>query len=186
MTASHCTQSAVGFGVVHAYALNGGTDTAELTDSAGDDRLVATDQFMKLFGDGFFVRAKLFEQVHGYARNGGNDSALLYGTAEAETYRATDQWGKLIGSDYLWRAKFFDSVKVVGKGGYDRAYLYDSPGNDFLDATPKTATLTTPTSLNTVQDFDWVRASSENGGTDIDRTEAVDFALEAVGNWIRD
>ena len=186
MTTTDYTQSAVDFEVVHAYARNGGTDVAELTDSAGDDQLVATDEYMKLFGDGFFVRAKFFDAAHGYAREGGNDSARLYGSSGDDRFTATNEWGRLVTANTVNRAKFFDNVTAYGSDGTDRAYLYDSPGDDFLDATSTTATLTSPTSRNVVQDFSGVRATSENGGTDYDRTEAVDFALEAIGNWIRE
>ena len=186
MTTDACTQSAEGFDVVHAYALSGGMDVAELTDSSDDDTVVATDQYMKIFGDGFFVRAKRFDAAHAYARNGGNDSARLFGTSRNEKLFATDTWTKMVGPTSMQRVKFFDSVAAYGNGGTDQAYLYDSPGNDLLDSTATTATLTTPGSRNVALDFDWVRASSENGGTDYDRSQAVDFALETVGNWIRE
>ena len=122
----------------------------------------------------------------GYARAGGNDSARLYGTSGDDRFTGTNEWGRLISANTVNRAKFFDNVTAYGKGGADRAYLYDSPGNDFLDAASTAATLTSPASQNVVQDFDWVRGISKNGGTDYDRTEAVDFTLEAVGNWIRE
>jgi methionine-rich copper-binding protein CopC len=186
MTTDACTQSAIGFEVVHAYALSGGSDVAELYDSAGDDTLVATDQYMKLYGDGFFVRAKRFDAAHAYARNGGNDTARMYGTAGNETFTGTNAWAKMVGPATIQRVKFFGNVTAYGKNGTDKAYLYDSPGDDVLTSSATSVTLTAPTSKNIVQDFESVRATSENGGSDYDRTEAVDFALEAVGDWIRE
>ncbi len=184
MTAETGVQSAAGFDEVQAYALYGGTDTAELVDSAGNDTLVSTDEFMKLFGDGFYLRAKFFEEAHGYARNGGYDRARMYGSSGDDTFKSTTEWSKMIGTSSTQRVKFFRSVKAFGNGGTDRAFLYDSPGNDNLDASGNTASITGPVVRNQATDFDWVRAVSENGGTDTDRTEAVDFTLRITGNWI--
>ena len=79
-------------------------------------------------------------------------------------------------------------MKVEGGGGYDRAYMYDSPGNDLLELAGASARLsswgTNDYSLETV-DFDWVRVFGTAGGQNSQQLNAaIDFVLQTEGDWM--
>ena len=50
-----------GFSINHAYAKLDGVDSAHFTDSAAKDYFKADAEYGKLFGPGFYNRAKFFE-----------------------------------------------------------------------------------------------------------------------------
>ena len=178
--------SARGFNAVHAYAECGGTDVAFLYDSAGDDTFVATPTFAKLTGPGFYSRANSFDYAHAYSKAGGNDHAYLVGSAGDDTFTGTPTYATLDGDGFYNRAKFFESVFAhAGTGGDDRAYLYDSAGDDHLEAADNWARLTYAQAALQVQDFPYVQATSDSGGTDTKDVdpETIDFLLATLGDW---
>ena len=79
-------------------------------------------------------------------------------------------------------------MTAEGGGGYDRAYLYDSPGNDLLELDGESARLTswgTDTYSLEAIDFDWVRALGTSGGQNSQQlNSAIDFVLETEGDWL--
>ena len=136
------------FDYIHGYALYGGTDTASLTDSPGDDTAISTPWYTKLFNkvdpaNEFFLRAKYFEEVHATADSGGaldTDVARMYDSTRRDVFEADATTGlaRMWGLDYdydnnLWQ---FDEVSATADaGGYDRAELRDvSSSVDHLNA----------------------------------------------------
>ena len=158
---------ATGAEFVHAYAKEGGSDTAHLNDSAGDDTFVANDTIGKMQGTDFFSRAKFFDFVHGYSKAGGTDTATLTGAAGADEFVGTPEWSKLTGTGYFSRAKFFDTVTANGTSERaDAARLYDSAGDDQFTASPNTGSLTGTGYSIEVNLFYSIEASASSGGFD--------------------
>jgi hypothetical protein len=73
-------------------------------------------------------------------------------------------------------------------GGYDKAYLYDSPGNDLLEVQGNEAKMKLWSSnerWNRALDFDWVRAISSAGGHDSKVLKSpVELVFETEGTWL--
>ncbi|MGB9689974.1 Ig-like domain-containing protein, partial [Thermogutta sp.] len=148
---------------VHAYARYGGVDTANLTGSEFDDRVVIDDTFVKVFGEGYFIRAKDFE-VATVDTLTGNDSIKILDTPGDDnlvaepgqlTYRTRKQ---------EFRVQNVDTMDIRStRGGTDTAALYDSPYNDTLTAQPNLTTLTGEGYSITVRAFDYVLAYSRSG-----------------------
>ena len=168
MSGRNFLNKATGAEIIHAYATEGGTDTAHLYDSAGDDTFAGTATSSKLYGTGFYNRAKFFDFVHGYAKAGGTDTANLQGATGADDFVGNPEWSKMTGEGYFNRAKFFDAVTATATNErIDTARLYDSTGNDYFTASPNTGTLSgTGYALN-VHRFYSIEATASSGGYDI-------------------
>jgi len=65
--------------VNHAYGLDG-EDAAFLEDSSGNDELKCDpeNEFVKMYGNGYYSRAKFFESVTGLFTNGGLDNITMF------------------------------------------------------------------------------------------------------------
>ena len=127
---------------------------------------------------------------------GGNDTARLVGSASADRFNlrpasepSTLQLPgySLQSSAYLVTVAHVEQVSGEGGGGYDRAYLFDSPGDDVLTYGGNTAQLTfagtDPMWVKAV-DCEWVQASGHAGGVNSQlSTAAIDFVLETTGPW---
>lgn len=186
----------LGFEQVTAKATNSGEnlDLAKLYDSADSDTFEGTPEYGKLtFGnrDDHFAMAAGFRRVVAYARAtdaaGSIDVALLRDSAGDDTLIATPLYSKLFNRDeYYNLALYFDEVTAVAtrNGARDRAYLFDSPGDDHLDAVGNLAELTTPTAVIRAYDFGWVTAISSKGGRDTKHVETIDYVLTTIGPWI--
>jgi hypothetical protein len=168
MSGRNFLNKATGAEIIHAYAREGGTDTAHLYDSAGDDTFVGTATYGKLYGTGFQNRAKFFDFVHGYAKAGGTDAASLMGAAGADEFVGRPTWSKMAGEGYFNRVKFFDTVTATATNErIDTARLYDSAGDDNFTASPNTGSLSgTGYSLD-VHRFYSIVATASSGGYDV-------------------
>ena len=69
-------------------------------------------------------------------------------------------------------------------GGNDRAYLYDSALDDYLEATGSSARLHYAASSVSASDFEGVWAISEAGGNDTKSVQTIDYILELLGLWL--
>ena len=76
---------------------------------------------------------------------------------------------------------------LLGQGGQDEAVLYDSSGDDFLEADEDWATLSygnrTRIKLQELVTGSTVTAISSHGGHDTKRIKAIDFVLITLGPW---
>ena len=152
-----------------------GTDQAFLHDSNRDDHFEGTADYGRLeFGDApnHAVQANGFSFVVAYARAGGTDTGNLVGSDGNEKFVGRQTWSKLRSQDpsaegaYSHLLKFFETVTATaGNGGTDFAWLFGSPGNDTLVATPASTTLSGWRFSNTVQGFPNVGARG-GGGND--------------------
>ena len=151
---------------------DGGSDSLEVYDWTGDDTFAVdpTEATMDWGSDGVDVTGLGFETVKGIAANGGTDVATLTGTTGADKFygKATQAYVyDAAGTDYRYTASGFDTVTGVSGGGDDTAYLYGSTGDDTLDVTVGSATMSRSGAATTVAtDFAYVNGYGVAGGTD--------------------
>lgn len=183
-----------------AAILAGGSQTTVfVTGTASDDNIefLAGPTHHKLFVNNFpFIFNATEVESFRINGGGGRDTMSLVGSASADVISLRPVPGSswlqlpdytLRGIDYLVTIDGVENVTAQGGGGYDRAYLYDSPGNDLLELNGESARLSswgTDTYALEVIAFDWVRASGTAGGLNAQLlTSAIDFALETEGQW---
>ena len=133
-------------------------------------------------GQHFSVHASSVENVQAYAAGGANDVASLYDSAGNDMFVGKPTYCQMSGSGYSSYVSGFDQVYAYATAGDaggvgDRAYLYDSAGNDTLIASPYYAQLMGPGYLNHVSAFDkvYAYASTDAGGVG-DRATLYDSA----------
>ena len=127
------------FDFVHAYG-GDGAETAYFYDSPGDDTFVGKPDFSYVRGDGFFYRAKFFEEVHADASEDGTDQAELHDSALEDVLEAGEQtgqtWARLASDNttyaFLYDLLAFDSV-VAHAGPEDTTPLEPLPAWLVLD-----------------------------------------------------
>ena len=172
-----------GFRFVNAYA-TGGSDVAQLKDSGGTDTFVATPAYGVMYasasaaGPAYCNRATGFNLVEATSQNGGGDTARLYDSAGDDDFAAYPTYALLANhpgnpTSYSIRASGFRFAHAFASGGgTDRAWLYDSSGDDTFAAYPAYAYLSNSVPgqafYNRASYFDQVVATS-SGGTDIAR-----------------
>ena len=179
MTGTGYSNTVNGFKQVIAHATAGDAggvgDRAYLYDSAGNDVLIADSNHALLKGTGFSNDAAGFDKVYAYATAGDaggvGDQANLFDSAGNDTLFATPTYAQMTGNGYFNYASNFDrnyAYATAGDAGGvgDRAYLYDSAGNDTLTATPVWNLLRGTGYYNYVQNFDqaYVYATTDAGG----------------------
>ncbi|MCR4413732.1 MAG: Ig-like domain-containing protein, partial [Thermoguttaceae bacterium] len=175
-----------GFPSVAAASTRGGADLALLYDSEDDDTYEARVAWAVLAGPGFSNRAEGFPRIVASALRGGSDQARFDYTTADDTFFGNDQTSTILGGGYENTALGFRDVRVQGLlgEGWDRAYLFDSPGDDTLTASGNSATLAYPDHTIELLDLSWVRATSFRGGADKRRQEeTIDFVLSTSGPW---
>ncbi len=152
---------------------DGGADSLDIYDWTGNDTFAVdpTEATMDWGSDGVDVTGLGFETVKGIATNGGTDMATLTGTTGADKFYGKETQAYVYdaaGTDYRYTASGFDTVTGVSGGGDDTAYLYDSTGNDALDVTVGSATMTRSGSTTSVASgFAYINGYAVAGGTDV-------------------
>jgi uncharacterized delta-60 repeat protein len=175
--------------VIGDASLGGGTDKAFLYDSTTDDLLTADPTSVTLDYDpvaspGVNVTAAYFNETYTYSQYGGVDTAVLNGSANADRFTAQVASSYLKANDdsYYNYVTGFDVVNANAIGAGDIAFLYDSDGNDILNANSSSAafslnpTVGTPV-VNSAAAFDQVYTYASGGGTDkvyLDGTAGAD------------
>lgn len=160
----------------------GGQDAAWLFDTPADDLLTLEPGIAVLAGGGWSHRVEGFARVTVPATAGGSDTAQARLAAD-QVFESFANFVRVRGrEDYL--AIGFETVQAQGAPSGSIARLFDSPGDDRLEVAGRNLTLTYPDHLVQAADFAWVQAQSMRGGTDRKRVEAVDMALELLGQWL--
>ncbi|MCA9054355.1 MAG: FG-GAP repeat protein, partial [Planctomycetaceae bacterium] len=126
---------------VNARSINGGTDTARLTDSAGTDFLVsnADTGVTSMAGMQYSNNAFGFRNVIATSSAGGTDNAAFVGKSGAnDAFVGRPTVSTLTdNSSYYFEASGFTSVLAVGQStDADTAKLYDTAGDDQFVARP--------------------------------------------------
>ncbi len=160
----------------------GGQDAAWLFDTPADDLLSVEPGTAVLAGGGWSHRIEGFARVEARASAGGSDTAQGRLAAD-QLFESFAHFVRVRGGGETL-AFGFEEVQAQGSPSGSGARLFDSPGDDRLEAAGRLATLTYPDHLVQAADFAWVQAQSMRGGTDRKRQEAVDMALELLGQWL--
>lgn len=160
-----------GFAYQHGYALNGGTDIAWMSDKPGTaDTMLSNTETVRLYGEGHYSRAKMFEYTRPSATWGDGDVAQFLGVAGNDRVFAEPEYMRFYGAGYNVKASFFDErIATAGSDGIDVATFIGSAGDDVFEATPAYAQLTSDDAVtysNRVEGFDYTRAKSNEGGDD--------------------
>lgn len=155
---------------ITAYG-GGGVDEAYLYDSPGDDSYVASPGHGELSGDGFKLETYDFAHNFGYATadNGGLDTARLEDRPKSDKFKV--DWteddevsAKMYGGGvYFNQAEAFDQIVAVMTGGTDKACLFDSAGNDILNAQRDESSMTGADFKVTVTGYDKLTAYGSHG-----------------------
>ncbi len=117
----------------HGYAKAGGNDSAELYDTARNDRFKASPTYARMFKGAFQRRVKFFETVVAYA-TGGFDDARLFDSMDTDQFIGTPTESRIHSNTagYDIRVMAFDRVIARSSGGADMATFMGGLGNDLL------------------------------------------------------
>ena len=152
----------------------GGSDTAKLYDSAGNDTFTASPGEGQIdYASGTTISVENFEAIHSYATAGGTDTAYLSDSTGNDTLYGSATETALYGSGYYNRAKSFESVtSYATAGGNDTGNLYDGTTDDNFTTQDGWALLedsatSSKAFSNRAEGFDTIAAHADNGGLDV-------------------
>ncbi|MBL8830743.1 MAG: hypothetical protein JNM18_27460, partial [Planctomycetaceae bacterium] len=173
-----------GLSNVTADATGGGTDSAILFDTTGDDTFYARPGFAQMYRAGTFnLQANGFEKQYGRSTSGGTDTQLIYdSTANDTAYLRTD-YSYITSANYYSHGLGFDKTYLFGNAGgaadtNDRAFIYDSVGNDKLYMLAAYSIFVGGGVTNQASAFNSVTASGSSGFMDTDTA----FMYDSAGN----
>ncbi len=98
--------------------------------------------------------------------NGGDDTAVLVGSDSVETARMEPTTATFGNEQYEVTVRETADIIILGQGGDDQATLFDSTGDDVLNATPDYVELFGTGFYSRVDSFRYVYAYSQAGGED--------------------
>ncbi|MGB9880108.1 MAG: proprotein convertase P-domain-containing protein, partial [Anaerolineae bacterium] len=160
------TVSASGFELVRVRA-GGGNNTAELSDSPGDDVFVCQPGSAQLRGLGFEINVDDFSVVHAYSRAGGTDVAHLFDSEGDDRFVARPDYSVLTGPGFYHRVKGFRYVHAYSRnGGNDVAQLFGSTSSEILAGNSNWVSIRGDRFFARAKFFKTVEAFG-NGGTDV-------------------
>lgn len=145
----------------------GGSDTFELTGTAGDESALLRPFGAVISGMGYEVEVSGVASItfHG---GGGNDSALFEDSPGDDQFVAAPGFGWLGGDGFSLTVRNVESVQAKATaGGRDVAKLFDSPGNDNLVTTPVYASLSGDGFRLQAEYFEGTHAYAGAGGIDV-------------------
>ena len=146
----------------------GGSNTATIYDSAGNDTLEAFTTRATLTGPGFSHGITEFATLRAYATAGGFDVAKLHDSPGNDNYAAHPTHAALSGDGFDRQVESFEAVHAYATGGgFDVAKLYDSSGNDTFVADPIQGMLFGSGYFNRAKFFEGVHAYAIAGGFDV-------------------
>ena len=166
--------------IVADVSTGGGSDTAVLVDSNGNDRLDASQASVVLDFNASGpsdpnITATGFPSVNVYALKGGDDEAYFTGSAGNDRFTGRDTYGKMKWNSAASNAyaSGFDYIEadLTGSGGTDIANLYDASTDDKLVAGETEASFDyAATGVSTpdlvAKGFDQSYSYATSGGTD--------------------
>ncbi len=158
---------AAGFGSNTGYAIPGGTDVVNYTDSAGADFFISSYLGSQMFGPGFSNAGWNFATMNATS-TAGADTARFYGSPKsADSFIAAPGDAKHSGAGYASEAKNFFRVEAYsGPGTGGTAQLTGSTGNDRFVGSTLGTTLSNANYDIEAWNFASVKAEG-NGGNDI-------------------
>ena len=121
-----------------------GTSRAAIFDSEGDDALSVrpnSASFNDANGNRFVVND--FDRITSFATKGGTDQANFHGSTETDTFIGKAAFSYMVGNDFWNYARGYERVDVFQESlGNDTAWLFGSPANDTVAASPDEVILT--------------------------------------------
>lgn len=177
--------SAHGFGRVYAVSDAGGEDQAVFYDSGGNDVFVSRSDFARLTAGRFLSHGRGFEHVYAMSTAGGHDQAYFYDSAGTDELTVRPEFVRMSGLRYDTYAAGFETAQAFCTlGGADHAAFYDSLSDDTLVLRGNDALLSTPLLQALARGFASVSAEARRGGTNVVKSQAIDFLLSLRGDWL--
>ncbi len=181
------------FDTIEAYS-QGGNDLARLFGSSGDDEFSGQMNASVLHSNNLVVAVHEFSRLVVAAETGGNDVAILNSSDIKDELHAKPHKAELFdqatnGDVYRITARRFAEYFSEGtENGGDKAKLWDTVGDDLLEAGDNWARLSTHGDsselLYHVLAYDMVKANGIQGGTN---KQAVDDSCNILllfeGDW---
>ena len=169
MTDSSFFNYAFSFETITANA-SGGSDTAYLFGSGGDDAFVADPNAASMTRSGASTsEANGFAKAYGYAAAGGTDTAAMSGSANADRFYGLDTYAFMTDAtmSYYNYASGFSLASGSASGAGDIAYFYGSNGDDSFTADSSVASMTRiGAATSEASGFEKVYGYAVAGGTD--------------------
>ena len=145
----------------------------------------------------FVTQARGYNSMSVFESGSGTDAAYLTSPGHGTFYSISTASTLNVGTSTITVNTYvvlsgepFDvpsQVVVTGKhDGTDMATVYDSEGNNVLNASGSSATLTTSLRSVTVNNFGSVSVSKSIGQLDTVLEAAIDYTLSTFGNWTND
>ena len=186
-----------GFDSVTANSTSAAATRAYLYDSSGNDTFTADPTSAAMDRDLSWsdVTASGFARVYGYSTNGGVDTATLTGNAAGGNFYVGDPAYSMLtdtADSFYHYVRGFRSVTAIGSSSDtagDRAYLFDSAGDDTLSGTGHQCSLEDTAATiyhNEALYFDYLYAQSSDEDETTDdtvNTTNLDFELKLRGSW---
>jgi hypothetical protein len=183
LVGSGFANSASGFDRVETHGM-GGDDLAVLSDSVGDDRLIALPNHVVLEGANFSIIVRDFAETAAFATAGGNDRATLYGSDGDDLFEGGAFWGRMTTEASTNTANGFARTYARAvDGGADRAVFYDVGRGDLLYGRDDLAMLYSPGYRGYAYGFDEVGGHAASGASAKADVSAVDYLFNRVGAW---
>ncbi len=178
------------FDQVVAYS-TGGSDRAVFEDTTGNDTFRGLAHKSQLYGTtpsgrDYDVTVRAFDDVLARASRG-FDKVRLFGSSGDDHLFCTSSKTETDGAGFRITTRSFDRVNAFfAEGGNDTADLYDTPGDEYLEAVGDRVSIwTNPAAwelLYEVTAFEHIRAYQSDGDDTSDVDPAVTF-LELMGDW---
>ena len=176
---------------------SGGMDSAIAFDGVGADVFSAAEGLASLSGPTsnapgsprYDNRFENFERVEARATAGGSDSANFAGTAGVDEYVARPDVAQMTASTYFAEARNFETtvanVGPIGNAnGEDRAFMFDSVGNDQYFGRTIRGILSGSNFSNSIFGFDIVSIFGNAGGTNTLNVANLSYVFNQFGTWV--
>ena len=161
----------------------GGSDSARIWGTRGNDRIVLNSTSATFQSDLINLQLAGIERVMVYAA-GGSDSATLTGDSGRDVFFSSPDETRLSGESHEFVLKGVEFVTATSGGGSDSAHLEDSSGNDQLLVTPEHAVMQGRGYRLEARGFSNVTGSASEGHdtAQIVGTEYHDYAVMNPGS----
>ena len=147
---------------------NGGYDLAHLHGTEGNERVKATESYLRMIGEGdsFLNKAYGFHRAKAYAGGGDDDRAYFYDSSKDDTMKLTEDNTRMFSRKFYNAALDFDRVYSYAiNGGDDHARFWDSAADeDLFEAKPDFARMWNTDFYNAAEGFENVVANAVYGG----------------------
>ena len=176
---------AIQFAQTEVLSLSG-NDVASLDLPNGAKTInVSPDQSTVVFGEVTHIFTDLSHTTFsGLANN--SDTVFLSGSAGNDILKFLQTETQFYGPSFRYvfrRIPNFETVDETDLGGRDRLVLFDTDGNETLDASGDTVSITGPGYSHNIKFFETIQAYSRNGGVDTATQSSPNGRVFLIGEW---